>query len=257
MLFLRSTVFQFLFYAVTLIQMIAFSPIMVLPSKWTWWVPQVWSKSLLLVLRVTVGVKVEIRGRENLPKGGFIAAMKHQSAWETFALIPLFATPTFILKRELRWIPIFGWYIAKFRQIPINRGKRSEALVAMMGAARTAIAENREIMIFPEGTRRPVGGEAKYKMGVAHLYRDLQCPVAPIAHNAGLFWPRSSWLVYPGTVIVDILPPISPGLAPNDFQEKLVEAIETASNRQIEEARSAPNPSPILSRIPPPSQAEA
>ena len=200
-------------------------------------------------MRVFAGIKVEVRGRENLPDGGFIAAMKHQSAWETVALIPLFRSPTFILKRELRWIPIFGWYTAKFKQIPINRGKRSEALAAMMLAAKEAIAEKRQILIFPEGTRRPAGAEPKYKFGIAHLYRDLKCPVVPIAHNAGLYWPRASWKVYPGTVIVEILPPIEPGLAPNAFYERMVTDIETASDRLIEEARTARKPSPVLEEV--------
>jgi len=248
MLLLRSTLFQVSFYLVTLFLMIVFSPVLVLPRKWGWWVVPAWSNTLQLVMRLTAGIKVEIRGRENLPEGGFIAAMKHQSAWETVALIPLFSSPTFILKRELRWIPIFGWYTAKFRQIPINRGKRSEALAAMMLAAKEAIAEGRQILIFPEGTRRPAGAEPKYKFGISHLYRDLKCPVVPIAHNAGLYWPRSSWMVYPGTVIVEILTPIEPGLAPNDFYERMVSEIETSSDRLIEEARKARHPSPVLEK---------
>ncbi|MEM9634429.1 MAG: 1-acyl-sn-glycerol-3-phosphate acyltransferase [Pseudomonadota bacterium] len=249
MLLLRSTLFQILFYSVTFVEMILFSPVMLLPRSWGWWIVPVWSKTLLLLMRVTVGLKIEVRGKENLPKGGFIAAMKHQSAWETVTLIPLFTSPTFILKRELRWIPIFGWYTAKYKQIPINRGKRSEALAAMMEAAKEAIAEKRQILIFPEGTRRPAGAEPKYKYGIAHLYKDLKCPVVPIAHNAGLYWPRSSWVVYPGTVVVEILPPIEPGLPADQFHKKMVTAIETASDRLIEEARNAPRPSPVLRKI--------
>lgn len=249
MLLLRSTLFQVLFYLVTFVEMILFSPVMLLPRSWGWWIVPVWSKSLLLLMRVTVGLKVEIRGKENLPDGGFIAAMKHQSAWETVTLIPLFSSPTFILKRELRWIPIFGWYTAKYKQIPINRGKKSEALAAMMEAAKEAIAEKRQILIFPEGTRRPAGAEPKYKFGIAHLYKDLKCPVVPIAHNAGLYWPRSSWIVYPGTVVVEILPPIEPGFPADEFHRKMVTAIETASDRLIEEARKEPHPSPVLHQI--------
>jgi len=257
MLFLRSTLFQVLFYSVTLFLMILFSPVMLLPRRWGWWVVPTWSRILQLLMRVFAGIKVEIRGKENLPKGGFIAALKHQSAWETVSLIPLFTSPTFILKRELRWIPIFGWYTAKYRQIPINRGKRSEALAAMMEAAKEAIAEERQIMIFPEGTRRPAGAEPKYKYGIAHLYRDLKCPVVPIAHNAGLYWPRSSWLVHPGTVIVDILPPIEQGLAPDVFYQRMVTEIEEASNRLIEEARRATRPSPVLAQVDALKQAQA
>ncbi|MEP3045379.1 MAG: lysophospholipid acyltransferase family protein [Roseibium sp.] len=255
MLLLRSTVFQILFYLVTLLLMLLFSPVMVLPKKWGWWILPAWSNTLLLLLRFTVGLKVEFRGRENLPKRGYIAGMKHQSAWETFGLIPLFPRPTFILKRELRWIPIFGWYTAKFDQIPINRGKRSEALAAMVTAARETIAKKRQILIFPEGTRRPAGAEPKYKFGIAHLYRELECPVVPIAHNAGIYWPRASWIVYPGTVIVEILPRIEPGLPGDQFHERLVSDIETASNRLIEEARSAKNPSPVLKEITAPDTA--
>ncbi|POF32833.1 lysophospholipid acyltransferase family protein [Roseibium marinum] len=249
MFLLRSTVFQILFYILNLVVMIVFSPLLLLPRKWGGWVMPVWSKILQILMRFVAGIKVEVRGRENLPQGGFIAAMKHQSAWETFALIPLFSGPTFILKRELRWIPIFGWYTAKYRQIPINRGKRSEALTAMMLAAKQTIAEGRQILIFPEGTRRPAGAEPKYKSGVAHLYRDLNCPAVPIAHNSGLYWPRSSWRVYPGTVIVEILPPIEPGLPANVFQERMVAEIETASDRLIEEARQAKRPSPVLEQV--------
>ncbi|WP_208984029.1 lysophospholipid acyltransferase family protein [Roseibium aggregatum] len=249
MVFLRSTLFQILFYTVTLLLMILFAPVMLLPRRWGWWVVPTWSRVLQLLMRVFAGIKVEVRGRENLPEGGFIAAMKHQSAWETVAMIPLFRSPTFILKRELRWIPIFGWYTAKFKQIPINRGKRTEALAAMMQAAKQAIAEKRQILIFPEGTRRPAGAEPKYKFGIAHLYRDLKCPVVPIAHNAGLYWPRASWKVYPGTVIVEILPPIEPGLAPNAFYGRMVTEIEAASDRLIEEARAASKPSPVLEDV--------
>lgn len=249
MLILRSTLFQVLFYSVTFVLMILFAPVMLLPRKWGWWVVPVWSQVLQLIMRLTVGLKVEVRGRENIPEGGCIIAMKHQSAWETVSLIPLFSSPTFILKRELRWIPIFGWYTAKFKQIPINRGKRSEALAAMMEAAKEAIDEKRQILIFPEGTRRPAGAEPKYKYGIAHLYRDLECPVVPLAHNAGLYWPRASWAVYPGTVIVEILPPIEPGLRPDAFHEQMVERIEAASNGLIEEARKAANPSPVLEKV--------
>ena len=249
MLFLRSTLFQILFYVSTFVLMVVFSPVLVLPRRWGWWVVPFWSRFNLALLWLIVGLKIEIRGRENIPEGGYIVASKHQSAWETFALIPEFRDPTYILKRELRWIPIFGWYTAKFRQIPINRGKRSAALAAMMAAAKKAISEKRQILIFPEGTRRPAGAEPKYKFGIAHLYRELECPVLPIALNAGLYWPRASWMLYPGTVLVEILPPIQPGMAPNQFYETLIDRVETASGKLIDEARGEKHPSPVLNRL--------
>lgn len=252
MQFLRSSVFQILFYLCTFLMMVLFSPVFLLPKKWGWWVVPTWSRFNLLLLRVVVGLKVEMRGRENIPqgRGGYLVASKHQSVWETFALIGSFPDPTYILKRELRWIPIFGWYTAKFNQIPINRGKRAAALSKMMEDARKAIADGRQILIFPEGTRRPVAGEPKYKFGIAHLYKGLNCPVLPVALNAGLYWPRKSWMIYPGTVIVDFLPPIEPGLDPAEFHGKLVETIEEGCRKQYEEARHEPRPSPLLKKIP-------
>lgn len=246
MLLLRSSLFQVLFYTCTLILMILGSPLLLVPQRWGIWLVHLWARWNLLLIRVVVGLKVEWRGLENIPEGGYILASKHQSAWETFALIPNVPFPTFILKRELRWIPIFGWYLAKFRQIPINRGKRAAALAAMMEAAEKTIADGRQIMIFPEGTRRPPGAEPAFKFGIAHLYRDLNCTVLPVALNAGLYWPRASWMIYPGKVIVEFLPPIEPGLSPRDFHDKLVHDIEAATSRLCEEARQEKNPSPML-----------
>ncbi|MTH96459.1 1-acyl-sn-glycerol-3-phosphate acyltransferase [Roseibium sp. RKSG952] len=249
MLFLRSTLFQILFYLVTFVMMLLLSPVFLLPWRWGWWIVPFWSRVLQVLMRYVAGITVEVRGRENIPDGGFIVAAKHQSVWETVSLIPLFRCPTFILKRELRWIPIFGWYTAKFRTIPINRGKRAAALRVMREHAKQSIADERQIFLFPEGTRRPAGAEPQYKFGIAHLYKDLECPVLPVAHNAGVYWPRSSWLVYPGKVIVEFLPPIEPGLDPKVFHDRMVDAIETASNALLEEARTAPNPSPVLKDI--------
>lgn len=254
MLFLRSALFQILFYSITLIYMIVLSPVMLLPQRWGWWILPFWMNTMLFLMRVVAGLKVEFRGKEHITAGGYIVAMKHQSAWETVTLAQFFRRPTFILKRELQWIPLFGWYTWKFGQIPINRGKKSEALAAMMVSAKNAIAHDRQIMIFPEGTRRPVGAEPKYKYGIAHLYKELKCPVLPVAHNAGVYWPRASFLVYPGTVVVEFLPPIEPGLAMDEFHPKLVDIIETASDRLVEEARAAGAASPVLDRVPEPTK---
>lgn len=246
---LRSALFLFLFYFVTFIMMVLGMPIFLLPRRWGWWIVPLWSHVMLFLLRWVIGMKVEFRGIENIPEGGFIVAAKHQSAWETFALIPFFPDPTYILKRELRWIPLFGWYTAKMDQIPINRGKRSAALAAMMEAAKVAIASGRQIFIFPEGTRRPAGAAPKYKYGIAHLYRDLNCPVLPVALNAGLYWPRNGKVLYPGTVLVEFLPAIEPGRPADKFYETIVDQIETASDRLIEEARAETPPSPVLKRV--------
>ncbi len=236
MLFFRSIVFNFLFYFITAVMMIVLLPVFLLPRKMGWPIVPLWARVNLWLLRWIVGLKIEVRGRENLPEGGYIVASKHQSAWETFALIPEFPDPTYILKRELRYIPLFGWYTAKMKQIPVDRGKRAAALAKMSEHALEAVKEGRQILIFPEGTRTPSGAEPKYKYGVAHLYKSIGCPVIPVALNSGLFWPRRGFWRYPGTVTLEFLPPIEPGLQMEAFHKTLLRKVEEASDRLIEEA---------------------
>jgi len=249
MILLRSLTFQVLFYLSTAALMILSLPVFLLPPRMGWPVVPLWARVNVALLRAVVGLRVEVRGLENIPDGGFIVAAKHHSAWETFALLPLFKFPTYVLKRELRYIPLFGWYTAKFRQIPVDRGKRSVALAALTQNAEIAIREARQILIFPEGTRRGAGEEPRYKFGASHLYRSLGCPMLPIALNSGLYWPRRGWRIYPGTVLVEILPPIQPGLEIETVHRTLTDSIETATDRLIEEAAGAPRPSPVLARV--------
>ncbi len=183
------------------------------------------------------GVKVEIRGREKISDGPLLVASKHQSAWETFALVTLFPNPVFILKRELQWIPIFGWFTIKGRMVPVDRGRGAAALRAMTERAHYELRQNRQLIIFPEGTRRPAGAEPRYKYGVAHIYKGAGVPCLPIALNSGLFWPRRTIRRYPGTVIVEILDVIPPGLDEDMFFDTLQSEIETATARLIEEGR--------------------
>jgi 1-acyl-sn-glycerol-3-phosphate acyltransferase len=202
-------------------------------------VAKAWGRVNLFLLRIVAGVRFELRGREKIPDGAFIVAAKHQSAWETFALLHLFRSPTFIMKRELQWIPIFGWLTIKGRMVAIDRGAGSQALVRMAERARVELARGRQLIIFPEGTRRPVGAEPRYKGGVAYLYVAEGVPCLPVALNSGLFWPRRSILRRPGTVVVEILDPIPPGLDKDVFIDRLQDVIETATARLIAEAKQA------------------
>jgi 1-acyl-sn-glycerol-3-phosphate acyltransferase len=249
MILIRSLVFQALFYTSTLLLMVLSLPVFVLPARWGWPVVPLWARVNLWLLRWVAGVKVEFRGLENIPDGGCIVAAKHQSAWETFALLPLFRSPTYVLKRELRYIPLFGWYTAKFRQIPVDRGKRSVALAKLTDSAKTAISEGRQILIFPEGTRRGAGEEPRYKYGVSHLYKSLACPLLPVALNSGVYWPRRGWKIYPGTVVTEFLPVIAPGEPLETAHATLVNEIETASDRLILEAARSGRPLPVLDRV--------
>lgn len=249
MILFRSLVFQALFYASTVVLMVGSLPVFVLPARWGWPVVPLWARVSLFLLRWIAGVKLEFRGLDNIPEGGCIVASKHQSAWETFALLPLFRSPTYVLKRELRYIPLFGWYTAKFRQIPVDRGKRSVALALLTENARTAIEEGRQILIFPEGTRRGAGEKPHYKYGVSHLYKSLDCPLLPVALNSGVYWPRRGWKIYPGTIVAEFLPPIAPGQPLETAHARLVENIETASDRLIVEAAHSGRDLPVLERV--------
>ncbi len=235
---LRSIAFNVLFYLNTIIYLIAALPTFFMPYRAIVAVARSWGRTNLVLLRVVAGIDCEIRGREKIPKGPIIVAAKHQSAWETFALLPLIDNPVFILKRELQWIPIFGWLTIKGRMVPVDRGGGAQALAAMVERARIELADNRQLIIFPEGTRRPAGAEPRYKIGVGHLYAAGGVPCVPIALNSGLFWPRRSWRRFPGTVVAEILDPIPPGLSREVFFERLQIDIETATARLIEEGRA-------------------
>ena len=238
----RSIVFNVLFYLNTFFYVMIAVPTFFMPYRAIIAVAKSWGRTNLVLLRVVAGIDIEIRGREKIPKGSIIVAPKHQSAWETFALLPLFDNPVFIVKRELQWIPIFGWLMIKGRMVPVDRSAGSQALIVMAERARIELADNRQLIIFPEGTRRPAGAEPRYKYGIAHLYAAEGVPCVPIALNSGLFWPRRSILRQPGTVLVEVLDPIPPGLDKDTFFKRLQSDIETATVRLIEEAKAkAPN----------------
>ena len=231
----RSVAFNICFYLNTLVFLIIALPTFFLPYQAIVEVAKAWGRVNLVLLRVIAGVRFELRGREKIPRGALIVAAKHQSAWETFALLHLFDSPTFIMKRELQWIPIFGWLTIKGRMVAVDRGAGSQALVQMAERARVELARGRQLIIFPEGTRRQVGAEPRYKYGVSYLYAAEGVPCLPVALNSGVFWPRRSILRRPGTVVVEILDPIPPGLDKEVFIRRLQDAIETATARLVAE----------------------
>ena len=235
LLIIRSVLFNVLFYLNMFALMCAALPTLVLPRRAILEVVRFWARSNNWLLRTICGVTFELRGLERIPPGPLLVASKHQSLWETFALVPQFADPAFILKRELMWMPFFGWYAWKAGMIPVDRGARSQALAAISARAQIELARNRQIVIFPEGTRRPPGAAPSYKYGVVHLYAESGVPCLPIALNSGLFWPRRSIRRYPGTIVAEFLDPIPPGLDRQVFFEHLQQVIEAATARLIEE----------------------
>lgn len=246
LLYLRSILFNLAFYLNTVIQLIIFTPIyFLLPRKKAWIVPKMWARSNLWLQKHIAGTDYTIDGLENIPEGAYIVAPKHQSAWDTYAFLPQLDDPVFILKRELMRIPLFGWYLAKMQMIPVDRGSRVKALHSITHGAEKAIAEGRQILIYPEGTRRSPGAEPHYKYGIVHLYDALKLPVLPIAHNAGLYWPRRKFLRYPGTIRCRVLPPIPAGLPKDEFLHRLIEATETTCDEFLLAASRDANPPPM------------
>jgi 1-acyl-sn-glycerol-3-phosphate acyltransferase len=240
MIVIRSLLFNAAFYLATALIIIVTLPVyFFLPQGFATGVVRFWARIGLFLLRTIAGTRCELRGRKSIPSGAIIVASKHQSMFETFALWPLFDDPTYVMKAQIGRIPFFGWFAVKAGMILVDRKRGTTALRRMASRARQEIAKGRQILIFPEGTRRPPGAPPDYQPGVAFLYRSLGVPVLPIALNSGLYWPRHSFLHYPGTIVVEFLPPIQPGLEPRLFMDKLEEDIETASDRLLVEAYRA------------------
>ncbi len=236
---LRSLLFALLFYANTTFWVVAGIPTLLLPYPLFMRITvRNWARTSLWIHRIVCGVTLEIRGRENIPQGAVLVAAKHQSAWETLFLVLIFPQPIYVAKRELLFVPLFGWYIWKSQQITIDRGKGAAVVAMLNRKAKQAVALGRQLLIFPEGTRRAVDAEPAYKSGVGHLYRELGVKCLPVALNVGLFWPRRTFMKYPGKVIVEFLPPIEPGLRRVEFMPLLEERIEQATNRLVAEARA-------------------
>lgn len=238
MLYLRSFLFNALFYLNLSAWMLIGWFILLTPRRWSVSVLQAWSSCSVWMLKVICGVHLDVRGVENIPQGPLLVASKHQSAWDTFGLLPLFDYPTFVMKRELFWIPVHGWFSMKFGMIGIDRTGGVKALRKLVKDARQALAEHRQIIIFPEGTRREPGAEPDYKPGIAALYTSLDVPCLPVALNSGLCWPRRRFLRHPGTIVVEFLEPIEPGLNRKAFVAELQNRIEPASAALLEEQQS-------------------
>jgi len=243
MLSFRSCLFTASFYSVTFILIVLTLPFyFLLPRMGAWAVARFWIRTTLFLAKYIAGISYRIEGEENIPEGACIIAAKHQSAWETMALLLHFSDPALILKRELMYIPLFGWYMAKVGVIPINRGTPLKAMKAVIKGAKEKAAAGRQILIFPEGTRRLPGAEPDYKPGVAALYGELNIPVVVVALNSGLYWPRDTFHRYKGKIAVQILPPISPGLNRKDFLRQLVQQTEQACDDLLLQATKNPNP---------------
>lgn len=233
-LWLRSLAFNVGWYVGSVLFAVVGAPLLVAPRRAVLAWARAWIGFVLWWLRITCGLTHRVTGLENLPSGPAIIACKHQSTWETLSFTRLFDDIAIVLKRELLFIPIVGWAMARAGNIAVARGDGASALRGLVKQARATIADGRSIVIFPEGTRVAPGDQRPYQVGTAALYRQLGVPVVPMALNSGLFWGRRKWIKRPGTITLEILPPIAPGLSRDAFMETLRERIETATARLVE-----------------------
>ncbi|MDR2901646.1 MAG: 1-acyl-sn-glycerol-3-phosphate acyltransferase [Lactobacillales bacterium] len=228
-MWIRSFIYTIVLYIGTLLFFIVFIPVLVLPKKMALALPISWSWTMVRLLRLICGVKLDIKGFENLPaQNGYIVAAKHQSAFETIVFHSVVPYTFYILKKELMFIPIAGIYFLKVGCIPIDRGGGTKTMKKMLTGVQKRLAEKMNLIIFPEGTRTKPGSEAQYKPGVAFLYEQCNVPVVPVALNTGYCWPKNQMKKNAGTVTIEFLKPIAPGLSKRDFLNKLETTIESA-----------------------------
>ena len=237
----RMRLFTVLVYPAFFLWMLIGSPFLLLPRRALIRMMSVWGKVFIGFCRVFAGLKLEIRGREHLPEGSVLIAAKHQSAWETLALLGLFDDPCFVMKRELQKIPLMGQYIIRSHQIPLNRQGGPSDMKKLIKMAKTEVhaGQGRQIILFPEGTRRPVDAPPEYRNGISMIYGMLDVACVPLAHNAGLFWPNGYTPSRTGTIIVEFLPAIPAGMPRDAFQQMIEQQLETASSRLVAEGRRA------------------
>jgi 1-acyl-sn-glycerol-3-phosphate acyltransferase len=191
-----------------------------------------WSRLVMLLSKVILRIECRVEGRENLPARPSVILSKHQSAWETLAFQQIFPPQVHVLKRELLWIPFFGWGLALMSPIAINRSRGAAALRSIARRGRERLQQGFWVVVFPEGTRVKPGERRDYQLGGAWLAAASGAPIVPVAHNAGLVWPRNAFIKRPGTVIVRIGPPI-------DSANRDPKALNALAESWIEEQQKA------------------
>jgi len=229
LLLVRSLLFTVAFYVWSVFWVLLILPLVLAPRIWIVrsWRP--WSRVVMWLLRVICGIRVEFRGQQYMPAKHALIAPKHQCMFDVFAQFSVLPDSCFVTKQELMWIPFFGWYAYKARMISVDRSGQAAALRKMVADAKDRFADERQLVIFPEGHRGEPGVAGDYKPGIAALYRELDVAVHPIATNAGVHWPAHGILRRPGVIVYEYLEPIPPGLKRAEFMRILQDRIETAS----------------------------
>ena len=234
---LRSLLFMLWMYGSMLVFGLGLSPLLLFPRGAAMWVIRGWSHAIIFGARWIVGIKVEFRGLEHRPDGAALIAGKHLSMLDTIAPFVVLKDPCYVLKKELIYLPFFGWFAWRARMVPIRRADAAKALKQMVALTRERMKEARQVLIFPEGTRSDPGDDPQYKPGVAALYRELETPCHLLATNSGQFWPGHGIDRTPGTIVFEFLPPLPAGLKRGELMTQMKTQLEEASNRLIEDNR--------------------
>lgn len=235
---LRSLLFAAWLYGLTVLIALVCLPILLGPRSWSLFVIRTWSRYVLFGLRVICGLKVEVRGMQYRPTGQALIAAKHQGMLDTVAPFDFLPNPAYVLKKELMGLPFYGWFAGRAGMIPVDREAHSKALKQLVADSSRRLADGRQIVIFPEGTRKLPGETGDYKPGIAALYRELDIPCIPMATNSGLYWPAKGLDWKPGAAVFELLEPIPSGLKRAEFMRQLEDRIETATARLVAEGRN-------------------
>jgi 1-acyl-sn-glycerol-3-phosphate acyltransferase len=227
LIYLRSFLFQLFFWLWSATMAILMLVTLVLPRPVNRAAMRIWSRGVILGLRILAGVRVEVRGQ--VPTGPALVAAKHQSMFDVFSQFAILPDACFVMKKELLMVPLFGWHGLKARMIVVDRDGHSAALKKLVRDSVDRMKETRQVVIFPEGTRGKVGEPGDYKPGIAALYRELELPVTPLALNCGQHWLHKSLLVQPGVIVFEYLPPIPAGLKRGEFMRELQTRIDGAT----------------------------
>ncbi len=228
MIWVRSLIFQLYFFISVTFTAILVCIGILLPYSVRFSIAANWAQSMLFVGRYLCGLDYVVEGRENIPTGPAIIMIKHTTVFETYAQLAIFPPQTWVLKRELLWIPIIGWALSGLKCIAINRNDGRRAVVQVIEQGKQRLREGTSVTIFPEGTRMPLGQTRRYGISGAALASETQLPIVPVAHNAGDFWARRGLKKKPGTIHFCIGPTISPGtLAPKELNIRVQTWIES------------------------------
>lgn len=225
----RSFLYELFFYSWTVSAAFLFLPLLVFRLPGLSRVPALWIKVLMSGAKVIIGLDYRVTGK--IPERPALIAAKHQSAWETLIFMLVLEKPVYILKKELLRIPIFGSYLKAAGMIAVDRGGGAKSLKNLISVAKEAMSQGGQVIIFPEGTRKAPGEAPDYKSGIAALYEASGLPVTPLTLNSGHFWGRGFMNKRAGTITLEFLPPIPPGLARGEFMARLESEIEEATGR--------------------------